>query len=222
MTDTRILQDMTLARAAVRRLVLALLSLVLCYLLTVWTLNVLQSLEPGRLGGSPLFEYANLLCFGVPSPSALFSSSELLPLGAAYPLFLYALVMRVPRRHRLGWWVGGWLIGAMSALMGSLALSFASLEFREMVTSGAFPTLDLVGMWWRIGQEALILSLRSGTLILGFPLAILLLERALRLLGGPTRAESPQTLEENTAKSSQSQEERSSDPPLDSKPLDPL
>jgi len=213
---------MTIARAAVRRLVLALLALALCYLLTVWTLNVLQGLEPTRLGGSALFEYANLLCFGVPSPSALFSSSELLPLGAAYPLFLYALVLRPPRRHRLGWWLGGWLIGASSALMGSLTLSFASLEFREMVTSGAFATVDLIGIWWRIGQEALILSLRSGTLILGFPLAIFLLERALLLLGGSARAQSPQTLEPDTAKSSQSEEEPSSDPTLDSKPSNPL
>jgi len=206
-----------IARAILRRLVVALLALALCYVLTLWTLSVLGRLEPGRLGSSPLFEYANLLCFGVPSLSALFGSSELLPLGAAYPLFLYALVLIVPRRRRLGWWLGGWLIGASSALMGSLSLAFASLEFREMVTSGAFPTLDLIGMWWRIGQEALILTLRSGTLLLGFPLAIFVLEGALRTLGGPTRVTSPQILEPDTAKSSQS-EEPSSDPTLDSKP----
>ncbi len=213
---------MPLARAAVRRLVLALLALVLCYLLTLWTLNVLQGLEPGRLGSSPLFEYANLLCFGVPSLSALFHSSELLPMGAAYPLFLYALVLRPPRRHRLGWWLGGWLIGASSALMGSLALAFASLEFREMVTSGAFATVDLIEVWWRIGQEALILTLRSGTLILGFPLATFLLEHTTRLLGGSARAASPQKLEDSTAKSSQIVEGPSSDPSLDSKPPDSL
>ena len=213
---------MPLARAAVRRLVLALLALVLCYLLTLWTLNVLQGLEPGRLGSSPLFEYANLLCFGVPSLSALFRSSELLPMGAAYPLFLYALVLRPPRRHRLGWWLGGWLIGASSALMGSLALAFASLEFREMVTSGAFATVDLIEVWWRIGQEALILTLRSGTLILGFPLATFLLERTARLLGGSARATSPQKLEDSTAKSSQIVEGLSSDPSLDSRPPDSL
>ena len=170
---------MPLARAVLRRLFMAILAAALCYGLTLWTLNVLGTLEPKRLGDSPLFEYANLLTFGVPSLDALFSSSDLLPLGAAYPLVLYALVLSLPQRRRIRWWLTAWLIGASSALMGSLALAFASLEFRDMVQSGAFSTANLFGIWWRLGEAALTLTLRSGTLLLGFPIAIFLLERSL-------------------------------------------
>ena len=94
--------------------------------------------------------------------------------------------------------------------MGSLALAFASLEFREMVQSGAFSTTNLFGIWWRLGEATLTLTLRSGTLLLGFPIAIFLLEHALYRLGNRPRAQnipvqdvgsleqSPKNLEESS------------------------
>lgn len=162
-----------------RRVLIALLALPLAWGLVLWAVWVLQKTDPARVPTSELWSSTNLLALGNPDP---FHPAELFVVGAVYPLILQGLFIYIPQRRRFLWWIRAWILGIGSALLGSLAVTLHSVTFREMVDSGAFSTLELFGNWWRIGWAALKLGLGSGAIVLGFPLALLILELAFFLL----------------------------------------
>jgi hypothetical protein len=156
-----------------RRLVIALLALPLGWGLVLWAVWVLQARDPARVPVGELWSTTNLLAWGHPDP---LHPTELLWVGAVYPLVLQGLFIFLPKRRRFLWWLRAWLIGLSSTLIASLAVIMHSRAFQEMVDSGAFSTLELLGNWWRVGWAGVQLGLGSGVILLGFPLALLLLE----------------------------------------------
>lgn len=182
-----------------RRVLIAFLALPLAWCLVLWAVWVLQKADPARVPPSELWSTTNLLALGSPDP---LQPAELWVVGAVYPLILQGLLIYIPQRRRFLWWLRAWILGVGSTLLASWAVVLHSSAFREMVDSGAFTTLELFGNWWRIGWAALKLGLGSGAIVLGFPLALLLLELVFFLLSpkkipNPPRADTAQSTPPN-------------------------
>jgi hypothetical protein len=182
-----------------RRFLIALLSLPLAWGLVLWAVWVLQKADPARVPVAELWSTTNLLAWGTPDP---LHPSEWVGAGAVFPLVLQGLLIYLPKRRRFLWWLRAWVLGVGSTLLASWAVVLNSSTFREMVDSGAFSTLELVGNWWRVGWPAVQLGLGSGSIVLGFPLALLLLELVFFVLSpkkllNPLRADTAQSTPPN-------------------------